>query len=160
MPRTRGPPILYAGLDVAPRDRELFYSHTGHAAEVNAGTYQRPLVMQAILTVRNSSRSWLAGRNLEIYYIVGKMLLCLVGYLVVALVVQCNLFFIIFAVSRYSGVARCLFGSTHLSYFVRLIHIPHNECLHDYIMHTFLCLIFTILKSGKKLMALRPSALY
>ena len=34
---------LYAALDVPEKQREYFYSHMGHSAQVNAGTYQRPL---------------------------------------------------------------------------------------------------------------------
>ena len=42
---------IYAGLDVSMQDRELFFSHMGHSAQVNAGTYQRPLAVQTILKV-------------------------------------------------------------------------------------------------------------
>ena len=42
---------IYAGLDVSMQDQELFFSHMGHSAQVNAGTYQRPLAVQAILKV-------------------------------------------------------------------------------------------------------------
>ena len=33
------------------QDRELFFSHIGQSAQVNAGTYQRPLAVQAMLKV-------------------------------------------------------------------------------------------------------------
>ena len=42
---------MYAGLDVSIQDRELFFSHKSHSAQVNADTYQWPLAAQAILKV-------------------------------------------------------------------------------------------------------------
>ena len=42
---------IYASLDVSPADRQYFYSHLGHSAEVNAGTYQRPLPVMAVTKV-------------------------------------------------------------------------------------------------------------
>lgn len=42
---------LYAQQDVTPHDRELFYKHLGHSAEVNQGTYQRPLPALAVQRV-------------------------------------------------------------------------------------------------------------
>jgi hypothetical protein len=42
---------IYAGLDVAAEDRKFFYSHMGHSAQVNAGTYQRPLPILAMTKV-------------------------------------------------------------------------------------------------------------
>jgi hypothetical protein len=42
---------LYAALDVPVNDRPYFYKHLGHSEAVNAGTYQRPLAVEAILKV-------------------------------------------------------------------------------------------------------------
>ena len=42
---------MYAGIDVSMQDRALFFSHMGHSAQVNSGTYQRQLAVQAILKV-------------------------------------------------------------------------------------------------------------
>ena len=42
---------IHAGLDVSMQDRELFFLHIGHSAQVNAGTYQQQLAVQAILKV-------------------------------------------------------------------------------------------------------------
>ena len=39
---------IYASMDIEPSKRALFYSHMGHSAEVNAGTYQRPAAVQSI----------------------------------------------------------------------------------------------------------------
>lgn len=37
---------LYAASDAPPENRQLFYSHMGHTAKINQGTYQRPLAVQ------------------------------------------------------------------------------------------------------------------
>ena len=42
---------VYACLDVPEQERSLFFSHTGHSAQVNAGTYQRSLGIQAVVKV-------------------------------------------------------------------------------------------------------------
>lgn len=41
----------YAAMDVPKHERELFYKHMGHSEQVNAGTYQRPLAVQAVSKV-------------------------------------------------------------------------------------------------------------
>lgn len=42
---------LYAGLDVTPNERQLFYKHMGHAEGINQNIYQTPLGEAEILTV-------------------------------------------------------------------------------------------------------------
>jgi hypothetical protein len=42
---------MYAAQDVAPNERALFYTHMGHTAEINEGTYQRPAAIQAVTRV-------------------------------------------------------------------------------------------------------------
>ena len=42
---------LFASLELPPEERPFFYAHMGHSAEVNLGTYQRPLPIQEILKV-------------------------------------------------------------------------------------------------------------
>ena len=42
---------VYASLDLTEQDRGLFFSHMGHSARVNAGRYQRPLAIQALVKV-------------------------------------------------------------------------------------------------------------
>lgn len=42
---------LYAGLDIAEKDRQQFYRHMGHAQEINEHVYQTPLAEAAILRV-------------------------------------------------------------------------------------------------------------
>jgi hypothetical protein len=42
---------IYASLDIPENDRTFFYKHMGHSAEVNAGTYQRPLPIMAMAKV-------------------------------------------------------------------------------------------------------------
>ena len=39
---------IYAQLDIPEADRLLFFKHMGHSAEVNTGTYQRPLPVLAL----------------------------------------------------------------------------------------------------------------
>lgn len=42
---------IYAAAEFDDAERKLFYSHMGHSAAVNAGTYQRPLAVQAVTRV-------------------------------------------------------------------------------------------------------------
>lgn len=46
---------IYAGLDLNDNDRELFYKHMGHSAQMNREVYQAPLALAGITNV---------GRNL------------------------------------------------------------------------------------------------
>jgi hypothetical protein len=41
----------YAGQDVTPNERQLFYKHMGHAESVNQNVYQTPLAEAEILSV-------------------------------------------------------------------------------------------------------------
>jgi hypothetical protein len=38
-------------MDVAPEKRHLFYTHMGHNAEVNIGTYQRPPAVETMVNI-------------------------------------------------------------------------------------------------------------
>lgn len=42
---------VYASFEVPSSERELFYKHMGHSADVNAGTYQRPLPVLTVTKV-------------------------------------------------------------------------------------------------------------
>ncbi|ELT97450.1 hypothetical protein CAPTEDRAFT_193407 [Capitella teleta] len=41
----------FADREMPPQERELFYDHMGHCADVNKGSYQHPLAVQQILSV-------------------------------------------------------------------------------------------------------------
>lgn len=41
----------FAAREMPPQERELFYDHMGHCADVNKGSYQHPLAVQQILSV-------------------------------------------------------------------------------------------------------------
>ncbi len=42
---------IYAGLDVSEKDRDLFYKHMGHSAEMNRNVYQAPLALSSVTRV-------------------------------------------------------------------------------------------------------------
>ena len=44
-------PTFFATLDLPDKDREAFYSHMGHAEDINKNVYQIPMAIQAITTV-------------------------------------------------------------------------------------------------------------
>ena len=54
---------LYAALDIPPEARPLFYAHMGHTADVNIGTYQRPLPIQEIVKVGTHLQAFDQGRS-------------------------------------------------------------------------------------------------
>jgi hypothetical protein len=75
---------IYAALDVPQHERDYFYSHMGHSAQVNAGTYQRPLAVAAVTKVGNHlaniDRGGQAALGVLLYYI---LLFCTCTYTVI-----------------------------------------------------------------------------
>ena len=45
---------IYAGMNIPEKDRELFYKHMGHSAEMNRDVYQAPLALQSLTHVGKS----------------------------------------------------------------------------------------------------------
>ena len=62
---------LYAALDVPQQDRELFFKHMGHSANVNNSIYQAPLSIQEITRV---------GKHLETIDEGMFGMLCMIGF--------------------------------------------------------------------------------
>ena len=54
---------LYAELDVADKDRQVFYKHMGHSEKVNQHTYQQPLPIQEMLKVGTQLEKFDRGRQ-------------------------------------------------------------------------------------------------
>jgi hypothetical protein len=42
---------IYAGLDISESDRDLFYKHMGHSAQMNRDVYQAPLALSSVTSV-------------------------------------------------------------------------------------------------------------
>lgn len=58
---------MYAALELPQEERAYFYAHMGHSADVNTGTYQRPLPVQEILKVGSHLQKFDKGKEKFIY---------------------------------------------------------------------------------------------
>lgn len=56
---------LNATLNLSERERELFYKHMGHLAEMNQHVYQAPLAVMGITKVGQNLMQIEAGKNLS-----------------------------------------------------------------------------------------------
>ena len=54
---------LYAALDVPESEREIFYRHMGHSAEMNRDVYQAPLALKTVITVGKKLMEFAGGIN-------------------------------------------------------------------------------------------------
>lgn len=55
---------LYAALDVPESERELFYKHMGHSADMNRDVYQAPLALQGVTKVGKNLMKFSGGSSI------------------------------------------------------------------------------------------------